>query len=137
MMAVLPACRNLNAERVRISDLKDESFVLFHRDGAPGLFDTVINMCNEAGFSPRVENQPNMMQTVLTLVEAEAGVSIVPACVRNLRADGARFYRVEPDDVRVELIAAWKKEEPSVVLRAFLELLQSSAEAIRKEVELT
>jgi DNA-binding transcriptional LysR family regulator len=137
MMAVLPASRQVEAERVRIADLRDENFVLFHRDGAPGLFDTVTTMCNNAGFDPKVENEPNMMQTVLTLVEAEVGVSIVPACVRNLRADGVRFYRLEPDDVRVELIAAWRKEEPSVVLRAFLDVLNANAAAIRKKVELT
>lgn len=137
MMAVLPAARQVTTERVRISDLKDENFVLFHRDGAPALFDTVITMCDNAGFTPKVENEPNMMQTVLTLVEAEVGVSIVPACVRNLRADGVRFYRIEPDDVRIELIAAWRKEEPSAVLRAFLDVLKINAETIRKKVELT
>lgn len=136
MMALLPASRQVDAERVRIADLKDEKFVLFYREGAPGLFDTVITMCNEAGFTPNVENEPNMMQSVLTLVEAEVGVSIVPACVRNLRADGVRFYRLEPDDVRVELVAAWRKEEPSVVLRAFLDVLKANAAEIRKQVEL-
>src|SRR5713226_3212696 len=39
---------------------------------------------------PRVENQPHMLQTVLSLVEAEQGVSIVPACARNLRSNGVR-----------------------------------------------
>jgi len=57
---------------------------------------------------PRVENQPHMLQTVLSLVEAEQGVSIVPACARNLRSNGVRFYRLQPDDVRVELVAAWE-----------------------------
>jgi DNA-binding transcriptional LysR family regulator len=93
-------------------------------------------MCNDAGFSPTVENEPNMMQTVLSLVEAEAGVSIVPACVRNLRSDGVRFYRLQPDNVRVELIAAWKKEATSVALRAFLDLINANASQIRKKAEL-
>jgi DNA-binding transcriptional LysR family regulator len=136
MMAVLPRSRQVKTKRVRISDLANERFVLFHRDGALGLFDTITGMCNDAGFSPRVENEPNMMQTVLSLVEAEEGVSIVPACVRNLRSDGVCFYRVQPDNVRVELIAAWKKEAPSVVLRAFLDLIDSNASQIRKKAEL-
>ena len=97
------------SKRVRIADLANESFVLFHRDGYPGLFDTTTAMCQKAGFYPRVENQPNMLQTVLSLVEAEQGVSLVPACTRNLRSNGVRFYRLKPDDVRVELVAAWKK----------------------------
>jgi DNA-binding transcriptional LysR family regulator len=76
-----------------------------------------------------------MMQTVLSLVEAEQGVSIVPACVRNLRSDGVRFYRLQPDDVRVELVAAWKKETPSVALQAFLDLIDAKALLIRKKAE--
>jgi DNA-binding transcriptional LysR family regulator len=136
MMAVLPRSRQVKTKRVRISDLANESFVLFDREAAPGLFDTVTGMCNDAGFSPRVENEPNMMQTVLSLVEAEEGISIVPACVRNLRSDGVRFYRLQPDNVRVALVAAWKKESPSVVLSAFLDLINANASMIRKKAEL-
>jgi DNA-binding transcriptional LysR family regulator len=77
-----------------------------------------------------------MMQTVLSLVEAEQGVTIVPACVRNLRSDSVRFYRLQPDDVRVELLVAWKKESPSAVLRAFLELIDANAAQIRRKTEL-
>lgn len=136
MMAVLPYSRHIETKRVRIADLAKEGFVLFHREGSPFLFDTITGMCNKAGFSPRVECEPNLMQTVLSLVEAEQGVAIVPACVRNLRSDGVRFYRLQPDDVRVELMAVWRKENPSVVLRAFLDLLEAHAAYVRKRAEL-
>ncbi|HXW91894.1 MAG TPA: LysR substrate-binding domain-containing protein [Terriglobales bacterium] len=136
MMAVLPACKAVKTKRVRIADLANENFVLFHREGAPPLFDTILGMCNEAGFSPKVQCEPNMMQTVLSIVEAEQGISIVPACVRNLRSHGIRFYRLQPDEVRVELVAAWKKETPSVALRAFLNLIDAKASLIRKKAEI-
>jgi DNA-binding transcriptional LysR family regulator len=136
LMAVLPISKQVKAKRVRISDLAKESFILFHRAGAPSLFDTITRMCNKAGFSPRVECGPNLMQTVLSLVEAEVGISIVPACVRNLRSDGVRFYRLQPDDVRVELVVAWKKESPSAPLRAFLDLIGAKASLIREKAEI-
>jgi DNA-binding transcriptional LysR family regulator len=136
MMAVLPRSKRLKSKSVRVADLANESLVLFHRDGSPGLFDTITAMCQKAGFCPRVDCQPNMMQTVLSLVEAEQGVSIVPACVRNLRSDGVRFYRLQPDYVRVELVAAWKKTNSSVVLRGFLELIDANAAQIRSKAEL-
>jgi DNA-binding transcriptional LysR family regulator len=135
LMAVLPLSGQVKTKSICISDLAKESFVLFPREEAPKLFDTIIRMCNKAGFSPKVENQPSMMQTVLSLVEAEQGVSIVPACVRNLRSDGVRFYRLQPDDVRVELVAAWKKETPSVALQAVLDLIDAKALLIRKKAE--
>lgn len=37
------------------------------------------------------------------------------------------FDRVQTDDVRVELVAAWEKANLSVVLRAFLELIDTNA----------
>jgi DNA-binding transcriptional LysR family regulator len=135
MMAVLPRSQSVKSKRVRIADLANESFVLFHREGSPGLFDTITAMCQRAGFCPRVENQPNMLQTVLSLVEAEQGISIVPACARNLRSNSVRFYRLQPDDVRVDLVAAWQKANPSIVLRAFLELIATNAAQIRTKAE--
>jgi len=137
LLAVLPRSRQVKAERVRISDLAHDNFVLFHRDGSPGLFDMIIGICNDAGFSPRVENESNTMPTVLSMVEAEQGVSIVPACVRNLRSYGVRFYRLQPDEMRVELVAAWRKESPSVVLGAFLDLLGAKTTWIRRKAEPT
>jgi DNA-binding transcriptional LysR family regulator len=137
LIAVLPCSRLMKTKRVRVSDLAADSFVLFHREGSSTLFDTITSVCNDAGFSPRVENEPNMMQTVLSLVEAEQGVSIVPACVRNLRRDGVRFYRLQPDKVTVELVAVWKKDRPSVVLRGFLDLLNTNASRIRKKASVS
>lgn len=136
MMAVLPASREVKTKSVRLADLSKDSFVLFHRDGAPPLFDMITRMCNKAGFSPRVECEPNLMQTVLTIVEADQGVSIVPACVRNLRSDRVRFYRLQPDDVRVELVAAWRKQAPSVALCAFLGVIDKKLPFVRQKAEL-
>jgi DNA-binding transcriptional LysR family regulator len=136
LLAVLPASRKVTTKRVRIADLANERFVLFHREGASGLFDTIVGMCNDAGFSPKVEYEVDRVQTVLSLVEAEEGVSIVPASVRNLWSNGLRFYRLQPDDVRVELVVAWKKESQSVVLRRFLDLVNASAPQIRRKAEL-
>jgi DNA-binding transcriptional LysR family regulator len=136
MLAVLPASRKVPTKRVRIADLANERFVLYYREGGPGLYDTVVGMCNDAGFSPRVEYEPDRWQTVLSLIEAEEGVSIIPASGMKLWSNGVRFYRLQPDDVRVELVAAWKKERPSVVLRSFLDLVDANASHIRKKAEL-
>ena len=136
MLGVLPRSQKVNKERIRLADLAKERFVLFHREGSPILFDTITAMCGRAGFCPRVENEPNMMQTVLSLVEAEQGVAIVPACVRNLTSRNVRFYALQPDDVRVDLVAVWKRENLSVTLRAFLDLIEANASYIRNKAEL-
>ena len=51
----------------------------------------------------------------------------------NLRADNVSFFRLQPDHVRIDLVAAWQKKEPSIALKAFLELLDEELPAIRKK----
>jgi DNA-binding transcriptional LysR family regulator len=136
LVAVLPRSRKLKSNKIRLADLANERFVLFHRQGAPGVFDTIVGACRAQGFSPRVENEPNSMQTILSLIEAEEGVAIVPASASNLRSNGVQFVRLIPDNLYLDLIAAWPAGEPSIVLRSFLDFLESNVEAIRRKAEL-
>jgi DNA-binding transcriptional LysR family regulator len=135
LVAVLPRSRKLKSKEIRLADLADERFVLFHRRGAPGVFDTIVGACRAQGFSPRVENEPNSMQTILSLVEAEEGVAIVPASTSNLRSNGVQFVRLVPNNLYLDLIAAWPAGEPSVVLRTFIDFLDSNADAIRRKAD--
>jgi len=75
------------------------------------------------------------MQTILSLVEAEEGVAIVPASISNLRSHGVQFVRLAPD-LYLDLIVAWPLGEASVVLRTFLDFLTANAEAIRAKAAL-
>ena len=135
LVAALPRSRKLKSKKIRLADLANEPFILFHRQGAPGVFDTIVGACRSQGFSPRVENEPNSMQTILSLVEAEEGVAIVPASTSNLRSNGVQFARLAPD-LYLDLIVAWQLGEPSVVLRTFLDFLNANADAIRAKAEL-
>ena len=136
LVAVLPRSRKLKSKKIRLADLANERFIPFHRKGAPGVFDTIVGACRSQGFSPRVENEPNSMQTILSLVEAEEGVAIVPASTSNLRSNGVQFVRLVPDRLYLDLIVAWPLGEPSVVLRTFLDFLSANADAIRAKAEL-
>ena len=136
LVAVLPRSRKLKSTKIRLADLASERFVLFHRRGAPGVFDTIVGACRAQGFSPRVENEPNSMQTILSLVEAEEGVAIVPASTGNLKSNGVQFVRLVPENLYLDLVAAWPVGEPPTVLRTFLDFLDGNADAIRKRAEL-
>jgi DNA-binding transcriptional LysR family regulator len=136
LVAVVPRSRKPKSNKIRLTDLANERFILFHRQGAPGVFDTIVGACRAQGFSPRVENEPNSMQTILSLVEAEEGVSIVPASTGNLRSNGVQFVRIVPDDLYLDLIAAWPAGESSVVLRTFLDFLGHNEHEIRRKAEL-
>jgi DNA-binding transcriptional LysR family regulator len=134
LVVALPKARKVKAKRIRIADLAGERIVTFQRASSPEVFDTILRACNDSGFSPRLHSELNNMHSVLATVEAEEGVAIVTASARNLRADCVSFYRLQPDDVRVDIVATWRKEEPSVPLRLFLELLNEELPAIRQKM---
>lgn len=133
LVVALPKSRKVKAKRIRIADLAGERIVTFQRASSPEVFDTIIRVCNDNGFSPRLHNELNNLHSVLSTVEAEEGVAIISASARNLRADNVSFFRLQPDDVRVDIVATWKKKEPSVPLKMFLELLHEELPAIRQK----
>jgi DNA-binding transcriptional LysR family regulator len=73
------------------------------------------------------------MHSVLSTVEAGEGVSIISASASNLRADNVSFYRLQPDNVRIDFVATWRKKEPSIALKTFLDLLEEELPTIRQK----
>src|ERR1700729_201904 len=137
LVVALPKTRKVKAKRIRIVDLAGERIVTFQRASSPEVYDTIIRACNDNGFSPRMHNELNNMHSVLSTVEAEEGVAIVSATARNLRADNVSFFRLQPDDVRVDIVATWRKQEPSIALKLFIELLDEQLPAIRQKMRFT
>lgn len=113
LLVAMPEQTAPKGRTVNLTSLAGTPLVLFHRRGAPGLFDSITALCRKAGFVRRVEHEPNLMQTVLSLVASEAGATIVPPCVSDLRADGVAFRHVMTDHVRIELVVTWPKGEIS------------------------
>lgn len=135
LVVALPKTRNVTTKRVRIADLAGERFVIFQRTSSPEVFDTIVRVCNDNGFSPRLHNELNNMNSVLATVEAGEGVAIVSVTASNLRADNISFFRLQPDDVRIDFVAIWKKREPSIALKSFLKLLDEELPIIREKMK--
>lgn len=132
----LPSSHALASQRVvRLKSLAGEPFVQFHRKGAPGLFDEIIGVCRRAGFSPRIVNEPNFMATVMTLVESELGVSLIPRCVRTLNRPQVVIRPIEPKSGRIPLCVAWRKSAHDPALAAFVDTLRAKVLSIRAQME--
>jgi DNA-binding transcriptional LysR family regulator len=136
LIAALPKERKIKTKRIRIADLAGERLITFRRTSSPQVFDAIVRVCNANGFSPMLQNELNNMNSVLSTVEAGEGVAIIPANARNLGSDNVAFFRLQPDDVRIDFIAAWPNAEPSIPLRLFTELLEEELPAIRQKTHI-
>ena len=125
IIAVLPAGHPLqNQESVSLSELARERFVLHARECAPELFDAIVARCKLARFSPRIVDSPRLWHTVLAMVEAAEGVSLVPASVHRLQSQGVVFKPLRGRPFQVEVVVAWRQNEPDAIRDGFLNLLR-------------
>ncbi|GCE50832.1 LysR family transcriptional regulator [Thermosporothrix hazakensis] len=108
-----------------LSELADEPFVLFPRQQGPGLYDTIINLCQQAGFHPRVAQEAIRMETHVGLVAAGFGVSLVPASLQQLQQDGVLYKELQEPSPTIALAFAWRRDEAAPALHAFLRLARS------------
>ena len=68
LVVALPECHPLAAQsQVSLQRLSTERFILFPRPFATGLYDQIISLCQQAGFSPKIVQEAIQMQTILTL----------------------------------------------------------------------
>jgi len=108
VLAVPRAHRFAAHRRVALSELADDDFVLFTRRLGAGYWDAVAQACGAAGFAPRVVYEAEHVHTMVGLVAAELGVSLVPTGVTRLGLPGVRYVPVHQPVPQVRLALAWK-----------------------------
>ncbi len=113
---------------LRLEDLRNESFILVRRPGAPGLYANFIALCEEHGFRPKVVAEVQRMMTNLNLVAAGAGISIVPASMQGAQKDAVAYMALsESHRLDAPLTLAWRQEDLSGPTQTFVNLLRSIA----------
>jgi DNA-binding transcriptional LysR family regulator len=106
--------------RVPLAALADESFVLYTRSFGPSVQDVIIGHCMAAGFSPRIIQEAADVQTIVSLIAAGLGVSLLIAPTPPT-AERAVVYRPISDDLPPwELALAWSAGNRTPVLSRFL-----------------
>ncbi len=126
LVAALPANHPLAARRqVPMRELRDQTLILFSSRLDPDSYDYVMSCCNEAGFNPRViqrtDTQIYSRATTYRQVAAGTGIAIVAAPPDPPPENSGVVFRplVDPEP-ELELVVAWRRDNPSPNLTAFL-----------------
>ncbi len=128
MKIVLPAAHPLaSSPSLPLSALAHETLILFPRAIGPGLHDTIIASCRLAGFSPVLGQDAPQIPSIVYLVAAGFGVSIVPQSIEHIHAEGVAYVRINEDGPRAPIGLAYRRDERSVVVRNFVALARRSA----------
>ncbi|WP_018755389.1 LysR family transcriptional regulator [Paenibacillus terrigena] len=125
---ILAALSNCNPERlIRIEDLKDEPFIILKK--GQGFRQITIELCQAAGFTPRIVFESSNMETVQSLVAAGMGIAFVPHFIaRARRSEFIPTYLPleDPSPKRTLVIAYRRGRYLSKAAEAFIEVFKTT-----------
>ena len=123
-VVVLPETHPLvELDAVPLETLADESFVTgmarwwghYHRH--------LENLCQTAGFRPRIVQEAFNSEGIFGLVAANMGIAIHPGCARNYIREGLVIRDLKESTARVPTEVAWVSGVETPLMNNFIRLL--------------
>lgn len=134
LIVALPQNHYLSDQlEVDLADLKDEIFIICPRHYKCGLYDHVISVCHQAGFTPKLTQETSEVQNILGFVTAGLGVALLPASVRHLQKSGLVYRKLRLANAFLELAVAWQQSNPPPMLSAFINTVRELTNEIYNE----
>jgi DNA-binding transcriptional LysR family regulator len=121
LVVALPPDHRLAARsRIGLAALAEEPFVLPPRDAVPVFHDAILRVCREAGFVPNAPHEADHLQMIVAMIAASAGVGLVPNTARKFKQHRVAYRPLRPPVADLEIAMAWRQDDSSSILAAFL-----------------
>ena len=114
-------------DKISFASLASESLITYPREVAPYLFERIHYLCAKNGFVPNLVRQPSRVESLLFMIEAGVGVSILNHHIGTLYANPKlKFVEIDTDeDISNDLVLAWKTNNTNPAISLFVEEFDS------------
>lgn len=130
-VVALPKANPLTAKSiVELKALRPMFFIGMSEASYPGYREWLTRSCKSAGFVPKVLQDVDLERTMIHAVAAGLGVALVPEQLKNLEHNNIVFRPVKPQ-VTTEGCIAWRQENSSIALKAYLAIIEKMGHSIR------
>ena len=130
LMAMLHREHPLAArEKISLRELADEPFVFFDPHVGTGLYDDIIGLLRRYGVKAQITQEVGEAMTIIGLVAAGLGVSILPASFRRVQLGEMRWVPIIEPEAVSEMWLVWSKhhEQGMAAMRFKQQLLQAAS----------
>lgn len=111
-------------QTIAFTDLVDETFILHDRDCGPVLYDRILQLCQQAGFSPKIVHQ-DANKSFLGFVTAKMGICLMTPSMQNVKNPGIVCLPIAGESPTLEYAAAWRRDKSSASVATFLQVLRN------------
>lgn len=113
------------AGSVDFERIAEAPLVFFPRHVAPAYYDAVADLYAAYGRALRIHQEAIQMQTIIGLVAAGLGISLVPRSMTGMSRSGAHYLELRGSQPRIDVCVIWKDGPDQPALTSFLALLDT------------
>lgn len=128
LMAMIPRVYPLSQKPVvTLAELAKEPFVFFDPHVGTGLYDDILGMMRRYQLTPVITQEVGEAMTIIGLVAAGLGVSILPASFKKVQLNEMCWVPIAEDDAVSEMWLVWSAhhEQSQAALRFRQQLIQA------------
>jgi len=115
---------------VEMKALASMFFIGMSESSYPGYRDWLTRTCRHAAFTPKVLQDVDLERTMIHAIAAGLGVALVPEQLKKLEHDNVVFRPINPP-VATEGCIAWRSENPSAALKAYVHIVEQAGRSFR------
>src|SRR5690606_7440676 len=110
LLAMIPRDHPLAAQPVvTLAELAKEPFVFFDPQVGTGLYDDILGLMRRYDLAPVITQEVGEAMTIIGLVAAGLGVSVLPASFKRVQLREMRWVTIAEDDAVSEMWLVWSK----------------------------
>lgn len=118
---------------ISLAELAREPFVFFDPHVGTGLYDDILGLLHRYGVTPKITQEVGEAMTIIGLVSAGLGVSILPASFCRVQLNEMVWVSIRESDAVSEMWLVWSKHhERSAAAKRFISLLTMAAGVAKK-----
>jgi len=131
LVLALPSGHRLaGRQRVELSEVAGDPFVVQPRELAATLYDRLVRLAAKAGFHPVIRQHAQQINGLLALVAAGIGLALVPASMQVVKLAGVSYVPLGDPDAYLLLAVASQVDSASPVVQQFLETVSQAKVAL-------
>lgn len=115
LIAVVPSnhpLADLPPGELTYAHLADQPFVFFSKDVGTSLYDDILNRLSEAGITPFITQEVGEALTIIGLISAGLGVSILPSSYKRIQVDGVKYLSFKDQQANTEVWLVSHRHRP-------------------------
>jgi DNA-binding transcriptional LysR family regulator len=120
------------SDPIEVQELSKESFIMIPRKAGQVYYDTIINICHSAGFSPNIGPEVYELNTSISLVAAGMGIALVPDSIQTLRINGITYRHLKNPGSTLKTALVWRNDESSPLVHKFIALAEQNIQKLEQ-----